>query len=197
VTAGSRRKRAVFLDRDGVILDEVGLLTDPRDIRIAAGAPEALTRLRGAGFELVVVTNQTVVARGLASEGRVAEIHRLVAARLAERGAAISAFYVCPHHPSADLEAYRVACDCRKPRPGLLLRAADELGLDLERSFMIGDRITDVAAGARVGCRTVLVRTGAHLAPVIETVEPLDPTLSADHVCNDVVEAVDWILRET
>jgi D-glycero-D-manno-heptose 1,7-bisphosphate phosphatase len=186
--------RAVFLDRDGVILEEDGLLVDPGAIRVAPGVPQALARLRRAGFELVVVTNQPVVARGLTSEEGVAEIHEHVGGLLAAAGAEIRAFYVCPHHPSADVPEYRVACDCRKPRPGLLLRAAKDVGIDLSHSFMVGDRLSDVAAGARAGCRTILVRTGAHLEAPIETPEPFDPDLTADHVSDGVANAVDWII---
>jgi D-glycero-D-manno-heptose 1,7-bisphosphate phosphatase len=187
---------AVFLDRDGVILEEAGFVTDPEDIRILTGVAQALERLQRAGFELVVVTNQTAIARGLVSEDRVAQVHQLLRSRLEQAtGARIGGFYVCPHHPSADLAEYRVACDCRKPRPGLLLRAASELGLDLRGSFMVGDRVTDIAAGARAGCRTVLVRTGAHLEPPIEVVEPLEPDLAADFECDDLPEAVNWITK--
>jgi D-glycero-D-manno-heptose 1,7-bisphosphate phosphatase len=186
---------AVFLDRDGVILEEDGFVVDANRIRILPGAPQALARLTRAGFELVVVTNQTAVARGLASEDRVAEIHGLLTSRLAAEGAHIAGFYVCPHHPSADIPEYRVACECRKPRPGLILRAAHELDLDVRRSFMVGDRVTDIAAGARAGCRTVLVRTGAHLEPPIELVEPLELGLGADHECADLDAATDWILE--
>lgn len=189
-------RRAVFLDRDGILLTDEGLVVDARDLRFAPGAPSAAARLRAAGFDLVVVTNQAVVARGLVSEERVAEIHRVLAERLAdESGATIAAFYVCPHHPDADVDRYRVACDCRKPQPGLLLRAARELRLDLARSFMVGDRPTDIAAGSRAGCRTVLVRTGAHLAAPIVTAEPFSPSdVRADYVCDDVPAATDWIL---
>lgn len=186
---------AIFLDRDGVILEEGGFVLDPDDLRIVPGAPEALGRLERAGFELVVVTNQAAVARGLTGEDKVAEIHGLLTSRLAAEGAHIAAIYVCPHHPSADVPEYRIICDCRKPRPGLILRAADELGLDVRTSFMIGDRVTDIAAGASAGCRTVLVRTGAHLEPTIELVEPLDPDLRPDHACDDLRAAVDWILE--
>jgi D-glycero-D-manno-heptose 1,7-bisphosphate phosphatase len=192
----SADRSAVFLDRDGVILEERGFVIDPEDIRILPGVPQALARLQRAGLELVVVTNQTAVARGLMSEDRVAEIHGVIASRLAAGGGArIAGFYVCPHHPRADVPEYRVACDCRKPRPALILRAAAELGLDVRASFMVGDRVTDIAAGARAGCRTVLVRTGAHLAPPIDVVEPLEPGLSADHECDDLPAAADWILE--
>jgi D-glycero-D-manno-heptose 1,7-bisphosphate phosphatase len=106
----------------------------------------------------------------------------------------LDGWYCCPHHPSATLPVYRVDCACRKPRPGMLLQAARELSLDLGASFMVGDRLTDVAAGFRAGCHTVLVETGRHTAPPIETAEPVDPGLRPDAVCADLAAAADWIL---
>jgi D-glycero-D-manno-heptose 1,7-bisphosphate phosphatase len=182
-------RRGVLLDRDGVLVEEAGV---PRgEPRPLPGAAVALRRLVDAGFALAVVTNQTVIARGLAHEEQVAETHLRLAAALGQPGLP---FFVCPHHPSADDERYRADCACRKPRPGLLLRAADELGLDLARSVMVGDRISDVAAGARAGCLTVLLRTGAHLEAPIESPDPPEPGLQADFECDDLAAAVDWIL---
>ena len=187
---------AIFLDRDGVLIEDVDLLTNPADIRILGGVPQALKSLKEAGFRLIVVSNQTVVARGLMSEPRMTALNDDVEQRLLQNGApAIDGFYFCPHHPSAKLPAYRVDCVCRKPRPGLLTRAAKEYGIDLASSFMIGDRITDIIAGAKAGCRTILVQTGAHLAPAIENSEPLDTTVSPDHTCRDLPEAARWILE--
>lgn len=186
----------MFLDRDGVVVDDVDLLRDAGLIRVPADVPAALASLAEASFELVVVTNQTVVARGLASEDDVDALNREVAARVAAAGGPlVDAFYVCPHHPAATDERYRADCDCRKPRPGLLVRAARERELDLSRSFLVGDRPSDVAAGAAAGCRTVLVRTGMHTAAPIESPEPLDPALRADHECDTVAEAAAWILE--
>lgn len=187
-------RAAVFLDRDGVVVEERGLADLGKELRLLPGAAPALSRLAGAGFALVVVTNQAVVARGLASEAVVAAEHAALAERLATAGALLDGVYVCPHHPDADDARYRTACDCRKPRPGLLLRAAGELELDLARSVMVGDRITDVAAGTAAGCATVLVRSGAHLEPTIELVEPLPAGLAADVECDDLAAAADWIL---
>ena len=106
----------------------------------------------------------------------------------------LDGIYFCPHHPNATLATYRSDCDCRKPRAGLFLRAARELDLDLSRSFAVGDRLTDIIAGARAGCRTVLVETGKHLDPAIETVEPLDTAVRADYTCADLAAAASWIL---
>jgi D-glycero-D-manno-heptose 1,7-bisphosphate phosphatase len=186
---------AVFLDRDGVLIEESGFLFDPRKTRPLPGVADELARLDRATFRLAVVTNQTVVARGLATETQVDELHQALAERLAEAGGPpLAGFYVCPHHPCADVERYRIDCDCRKPRPGLLLRAAEELSLDLARSFMVGDRLSDVAAGVGAGCQTVLMRTGAHLEPPIQSLDRIDPNLRADYECGDFRTAVDWIL---
>lgn len=187
--------RAVFLDRDGVLVEDVHLLTDARRLRLLAGVPESLVRLREAGFRLLLVSNQAVVARGLATEEEVRRIHEVLQAMLRERGGPpLDGLYFCPHHPEATVAAYRVDCECRKPRPGLLLRGAAEHAVDLASSFVVGDRLTDVAAGVRAGCRTVLVETGRHTEPLIVTRDPLAPDLRADHACSGLPSAADWIL---
>ena len=187
---------AVFLDRDGVIIEDVNLLTRAADIRILKHAPEALIELRGAGFRLIIISNQAVVARGLVTEQEAAWLETQVERLLEQAGGPrLDGFYFCPHHPKATLLRYRVDCECRKPHPGLLLRAAREHGLDMNASFMIGDRITDAIAGARAGCRTVLVETGKHSEPPIETAEPLDRTIRPDYVCADLEAAAAWILK--
>lgn len=189
------REPAIFLDRDGVLIEDVDLLTNPGDIRILWDVPQALNRLREAGFQLIVVSNQTVVARGLATEQDVHSINARIDLLLEQAGAPhLDGFYFCPHHPKATLPAYRVVCECRKPRPGLLLRAARDYCLNLGASFLVGDRITDIIAGARAGCRTVLVHTGKHQAPPIETVEPLDESVRPDYICADLKAASEWIL---
>jgi len=191
---GSGNLRAIFLDRDGVLIEDVDLLDHPARIRILPGVAEALARLKEAGFLLLVVSNQPVVARGLLDEEGVRALQRTVEARLTGLGApALDGFYFCPHHPRATLPAYRGACECRKPKPGMLLRAAAEHGVDPAMSFMVGDRPTDLHAGARAGCRTIWVQTGRHGDPVIEGAGPL-PTLQPDWVCEGLPEAARWIL---
>ena len=151
-------RAAVFLDRDGVLIEDRNLLVCAEEMRLLPGVPSALAALKEAGFILIVVSNQAVVARGLISAAGVERLHTELERRLIEAGGpALDGVYFCPHHPEATVEAYRVACDCRKPRPGLLLRAAREHRLKLPSSFMVGDRITDIAAGRRAGCRTVLI----------------------------------------
>jgi D-glycero-D-manno-heptose 1,7-bisphosphate phosphatase len=146
---------AVFLDRDGTLNRETGYLHDRADWRWLPGAPQALARLYGRGYRLVVVSNQSGLARGLYGKEAVDALHRWVNEDLAGFGAVIEAFYYCPHHPE-----FTGDCSCRKPKPGLLLRAAEELGLDCRASWMIGDKISDIQAGRAAGCRPVLVRTG-------------------------------------
>lgn len=188
--------RAVFLDRDGVVVPDDGPLLAPAGVRLLADAPAALAALKTAGFALVLVTNQAVVARGLISEVKLDAIHVELNRRLRTAGGpALDAVYACPHHPHADVPAYRTICDCRKPRPGMLLRAAREHGLDLAASVMVGDRMTDIAAGAKAGCRTVLIEGPQTGAPPIVTADPLDPTVRPDHTCSSLTDAVRWILE--
>ena len=186
---------AIFLDRDGVLIEDVHLLINPEVIQVLEGVPQALRSLKEAGFKLIVISNQTVVARGLVTEQEVCAINAEMERLLEQAGGPhLDGFYFCPHHPNATLPAYRMACECRKPRPGLLLRAAREHNLNLSASFAVGDRITDIIAGARAGCQTVLVETGKHQSPPIETVEPLDESVQPDHVCADLKAAAEWIL---
>jgi D-glycero-D-manno-heptose 1,7-bisphosphate phosphatase len=156
----SPRKPAVFIDRDGVLIEDVDYLDDPGDIAILPGAAEGIAALNRAGWPVVIVTNQSGVARGLFSAATVELIHDRLLELLEGYGARIAAIYYCPHHPTSGLSGHGLECDCRKPRPGMLHKAAAELGLDLASSWMIGDRLTDLQAGAAAGCRTVLVRTG-------------------------------------
>lgn len=189
--------RAVFLDRDGVLIEDVHLLTRPEQVVIPPGVPAALRALGEAGFKLIVVSNQPVVARGLVSEADVRAVNAHMESLLRGAGAPpLDGVYVCPHHPNATLPAYRLDCDCRKPRPGLFRRAAAEWGLDLGASFAVGDRITDIIAGARAGCRTVLVQTGRHEEKPIETSEPLDTSIQPDHRCADLAAAAEWMLEQ-
>ncbi len=188
---------AVFLDRDGVLIEDVDLLVSPAQVRLINGAAEAVKVLRGSGRLVVVVSNQTVVARGLVTEEDVQAVHdHIQRLLLTEGGETVDAFYFCPHHPNATLPQYRVACDCRKPRPGLLLQAAAERGIDLSRSWMIGDRITDIIAGRNAGCRAILVHSGRHLNVPIESPDPIDVVTRPDLVCRDMLEAAPMIVGE-
>ena len=152
---------AVFLDRDGVINEEDGIVREPGQLRLIEGSARAIRRLNELGLPVIVVTNQPVVARGWASEAEVDHIHDRLRELLAAEDASVDAIFFCPHHENADDLNYRLICDCRKPRPGLLLKAAEVHGLDLKRSVMIGDRTVDLQAAREAGCAgAYLVETG-------------------------------------
>ena len=192
----SRMFPAVFVDRDGVLIEDVHLLTQTEQVSVMKDVPAALTRLRRAGLKLVLVTNQPVVARGLALEKDIERIHGHLNDLLEQLGARkFDAIYFCPHHPNATVPSYRLDCPCRKPKPGMILAAAKDHSLDLARSFMVGDRVTDIVAGASAGCKTVLLTSGRHVVPPIETVEPLPTSIHPDHVCSSLFEATEWILE--
>ena len=151
----TQRRPAVLLDRDGTILVEKDYLADPADAELIPGAGEALRRLQDAGYALVVVTNQSGIARGMYGEAEYRAVDARMRELLAAHGVAIDASYHCPHHPD-----FTGPCDCRKPAPGLFTRAIEELGLDPERSWLVGDRLRDIDAAAGLGARGILVRTG-------------------------------------
>lgn len=151
---------AVFLDRDGTINVEKNYLHRIEDFEFIPGAPEAIRQLNRAGYLVLVVTNQSGVARGYFSLAEVDALHRHMVQCLTECGARIDGFYVCPHHPTVGRGEWRQACSCRKGQPGLLLQAAAEHGIDLARSYMVGDKAADLEAGQQAGCSSLLVLTG-------------------------------------
>ena len=156
--AGARR--AVFIDRDGTISEEVGYVNHVSRYRVFPFAAEAVRLLNEAGWLAVLVTNQAGVARGYFREELIGEVHALLTSELERGGAHLDAVYYCPHHPTVGDAPYRLDCDCRKPRPGLIRRAAAELGLDLAGSWMVGDRYGDVELARNAGTRAALVLTG-------------------------------------
>jgi D-glycero-D-manno-heptose 1,7-bisphosphate phosphatase len=195
--AGSgRRPRAglpaVFVDRDGTLNREVEYLRAVAGLRLLPGAREGVRRLRAAGFAVVVVTNQSAVARGLADRTAVAAIHDALRARLAAGGATLDGIYVCPHHPSAGRPPLRRHCGCRKPAPGLVRRAARELGLDLARSYCVGDGPADLGLAAAAGLRAVLVLSGHGR----RTARTLDPRIPVAHVAPSFRAAAEWIIDD-
>ncbi len=181
---------AVFLDRDGTLVREVEYMRSPSQLRLLPGAAEAIRRLNEAGFAVVVTTNQSGVARGLLTEADVHAIHAVLGQRLVRHRAKLDAIYYCPHHPEVGEGRYRRRCRCRKPSPGMLLRAARELELNLDRSFAVGDSERDLQAGRRAGCRTVLVRTGYGRRTEASAGDEVD----ADHIAGDLLDAAGWIL---
>jgi D-glycero-D-manno-heptose 1,7-bisphosphate phosphatase len=156
----SGARRAVFIDRDGTISEEVGYVNHVSRYRVFPFAAEAVRALNGAGWLAVLVTNQAGVARGYFKEEMVGAVHGVLAAELERGGARLDAVYYCPHHPSVGEPPYRLDCDCRKPRPGLIRRAAAELELDLARCWMVGDRHSDTELARNAGVRSAFVLTG-------------------------------------
>ena len=179
---------AVFLDRDGVLIEDSHYLGSPDRVRLIRGSAEAVAALNRAGWPVVVVTNQSGVGRGLFTFESVGDVHAHLAEQLATFGATVERFYFCPHHPEAEVTAYRVECDCRKPRPGMLRAAAAELALDLARSWVVGDRVSDLEAGAAVGARTVLVRTG--YGTLVDAAALDRAVLNLELVAADLADAV-------
>lgn len=154
------KRRAVFLDRDGTINVEREFLHRPAEFEFIPGAPQAIRLLNDAGFLVIVVTNQSGVARGYYDESAIIRLHRHLDAELARFGAAIDGYYFCPHHPEYSTGSHGKSCACRKPQAGMLLKAANDFSLDLASSYLIGDKLADVEAGLNAGCRPILVRTG-------------------------------------
>jgi D-glycero-D-manno-heptose 1,7-bisphosphate phosphatase len=185
---------AVFIDRDGTLTEEVGYVNHPSRLRLLPRSAEAVRRLNQAGVAAVVATNQAGVARGYFSEDVLHAVNAALVAQLERAGARLDGLYVCLHHPSEGVAPYRAACECRKPQPGLLLRAAEELGLDLAASTMVGDKASDLEPGRRVGARAVLVLTGYGRGEWEYRREQF--TVPPDHVATDLLDAVEWALAK-
>jgi D-glycero-D-manno-heptose 1,7-bisphosphate phosphatase len=153
-------KRAVFLDKDGTLIDDVPYTCDPGRIQWLPGVIDGLRRLQFAGYRLLVISNQSGIAHGYFSEADLAAMMSGVGRMLASQGVRLDGSFYCPHHPEGSVPRYAVACACRKPAPGLLMTAAAAHGIDLSRSWMIGDILHDVEAGRRAGCRAILLDNG-------------------------------------
>lgn len=176
---------AVFLDRDGTLNVEVVYLRSPEQVRLIDGVPQALNALREAGYALVVITNQSGVARGYFDVQTLDAIHARLTGALAAQGASVDGIYVCPHHPDDN-------CECRKPRSQLYRRAAREHDIDLSRSLMIGDKDTDLLAAKNLGMRSILVRTGYGLEQ-LATVAAW-PDYQPAYIADDLGDAARWLL---
>jgi D-glycero-D-manno-heptose 1,7-bisphosphate phosphatase len=174
---------AVFLDRDGTLVETRHYPTRPEDLVLYEGLGAELRTLQHAGFRLVLITNQSGIARGYFGWAELERMHESLMEALRSEGVSIDAIYVCPHHPEGTIGELSIECDCRKPKPGMLLSAANELGLDLARSWFIGDILDDVEAGNRAGCRTVLVDLGTERSPE-------SPLRTPTYVARDSLHAV-------
>ncbi|MFQ5657425.1 MAG: D-glycero-alpha-D-manno-heptose-1,7-bisphosphate 7-phosphatase [Candidatus Methylomirabilales bacterium] len=179
---------AVFLDRDGTIIEDPGYLSDPSGVRLLPGVGEALGLLQKQGFRLVMVTNQSGVARGLLTEATVEQMNMRLETLLEAERVTLTGVYYCPHHPEG-IAPYREACNCRKPRGGLVERAMKEHGLDLRNSYVIGDKLVDVELARQMGMPGILVLTGQGWASLAST------EIQPDYIASDLIAAARWILQ--
>ena len=180
----------MFLDRDGTLIEEAGYLGRLEQVQFYPWAIDAIRLLNRAGLAVVVTTNQSGIARGFFAETFVQETHKHLDRHFVQGGARVDRYYYCPHHPDGTVEAYRVVCDCRKPRPGMARQAAAELGLDLAKSFAVGDKWSDVGFGQAIGGHGVLVRTGVGSHEEQRPRDDVRPSAIVDNV----MAAVAWIL---
>lgn len=191
---GCIMNKAVFLDRDGTVTEEVGYLTDPGKLNMIPGAGAAIRKLNASGLKVILVTNQSGVARGYFPESLVHEAHARLERMLEAEDARCDGIYYCPHHPTAGNSKYTMACDCRKPGTGLLDVAARDHGIDLTQSYVVGDKWSDVELAQRAGAKGVLVRTG--FAPDdpgnVRPQHVRDP----DFTARDLAQAADWIVKD-
>jgi len=189
-------KIAVFADRDGTLIEEIGYLSDPSQIKLIKGAAEGVKLLNDAGITVVIVTNQSGVARGMFPEEKVFETNDALVEMLASHGARIDAIYFCPHHPTEGEPSYRMDCECRKPRPGLVFRAAEDLDIDVSSSFVIGDKDSDIELAANGGCAAaVLVLTGYGPQQQSRS-KAIDPSPKRIHISKDFIAAANWIIEQ-
>ncbi|MEW5902139.1 MAG: HAD family hydrolase [Acidobacteriota bacterium] len=187
------KRRAVFFDRDGTLNEEVGYPSGPSQVSIFPKSYEAVKKINRAGLLAIVLTNQSGVGRGLLTEEGLSAIHASMKASFALHDARLDAFYYCPHYSPAENSRYAGECDCRKPNPGLALRAADEWGIDLAGSYLVGDKVEDILLGFRIRALPVLVLTGYGRESLAQLrKQGLEPAA----VMEDILGAVDWILEQ-
>lgn len=182
--------RTVFLDKDGTLVDDVPYNVDPERIRLLPGVLEGLRSLQAAGYRFIVVTNQSGVARGYFPEKALIKVESRLCELLAQGGVPLGGFYYCPHHPDGVVLGYAVECSCRKPAPGLILRAAEEGGVDLRNAWLVGDILNDVECGRQAGVRTILIDNGN------ETEWILSPWRRPHFIAANLEEASQIILEQ-
>lgn len=185
---------AVFLDRDGTVNEEMGYINHPSRFQILPGVAKAIKLLNRAGLKVIVVSNQSGAARGYFPEELIGKVNNKMIHILKKQGAHIDGIYYCPHHREAIVPSYRVACDCRKPKIGLLTRAAQELAIDLSRSYVVGDRFIDLELAHNAGSKGVLVMTGYGKGELIH--QGKSSRVEPDFVAEDLWKAAEWILQD-
>jgi D-glycero-D-manno-heptose 1,7-bisphosphate phosphatase len=181
---------ALFLDRDGTINEEVDFLTNPDHLHLISGVSAALREAKSMGFKLFVITNQSGIARGFLTEEHLRDIHTALNERLTADGSALDRIYYCPHHPELGVEPYRISCDCRKPKPGMIEQAIREYDIDPSRSFVVGDRMIDMQAGNAAGIPSIMVLTGYGADELALCRQQQVPVF---HVANNLPDAVQFI----
>jgi D-glycero-D-manno-heptose 1,7-bisphosphate phosphatase len=180
--------KAVFLDKDGTLIPDIPYNVDPSLITLQPDSIEGLKRLQEQGYLLIIITNQAGVARGYFTEDKLPAVEQRMAELLAANNLKLSGFFYCPHYPDGSVEGYNINCDCRKPFPGMLLKAAKEHDTDLAQSWMIGDILNDVEAGNRAGCKTVLINNGN------ETEWIAGPFRAPTYISSSINQAAEHIL---
>jgi len=188
-------QKAVFFDRDGVLNIDKDYITSPDEFVLYEEVGNIIEHCRNIGYKTVIVTNQPAVARGLISENNLTELHNKFKQMLLKKNpnAIIDKICYCPHHPDAELTEYRISCSCRKPKPGMIIDAAAELNIDLTKSYMIGDRISDIIAGKLAGCATIQCKTGKHTEKMIKTDLDIKESIIPDYVIEDLSELKELI----
>lgn len=184
-----KKHTAVFLDRDGTINEEVEYLSSLEELNIFPNSFEAIKLINESGMLAVVITNQSGVARGYFDENFVKTVHLRINEILQGKGGYIDRFYYCPHHPVEGRGHYLKSCGCRKPEPGMLIRASEELGIDLSCSYMVGDAAKDIELAERVGAKGVLVKTGYGKDAVSSGIKPA-------YIADNILDAVKWIMKD-
>ncbi len=187
-------KIAVFLDRDGTVNEEMGYINHISRLRIFPNAIKAIKRLNKRGLKTFIITNQSGVARGFFPYSLVEDIHKEIIKGLKKEGAYIDGIYWCPHHPQGSIKPYAALCDCRKPKPGLLKKAANEHHIILDKSYVVGDKVTDIITGKNIGAKTILVLTGYGRGEC-EYILP-NSGVKPDYIADDLLDAVDCILED-
>jgi len=184
--------KAVFLDKDGTLIDDIPYNVNPDLITLKEGAAEGLQKLKQAGYKFIVVSNQSGVARGYFDEGELKKVEYRLKELLGQYQLDLEAFYYCPHHPEGKIEVYSVECNCRKPAPGMLQKAAVEHQIDLQSSWMLGDILNDVEAGNRAGCHSILIDNGGETEWIKDT-----PYREPEATFSNISFAADYILEHS
>lgn len=186
----STQHPAIFLDRDGTIIHDAEYISNPREVKLLPGACEGLLKLQKAGFLLIIISNQSGVGREIFGEEEMQHVHERMVELLGDENVAIDGAYYCLHRPDED-------CNCRKPQPGLLKLAIDELAVDISQSYMIGDKVSDIEAGLNVGCQPLLIRTEQFISPLSRVVQkPLEIPPVGVPIAANLIAASKWILTD-